>query len=165
VTAGVTSEEEALAIAKESPLFGTCTIQDKPNQPRFILCPRVVLVVDRTNWIIDEVGFSAPPSTTIRDVITQYGEPDYVSVGEIGINVALTAMSLYFTAIQTTLGLESQEGVGYTVTESTIVEGVTYGQADEFFGWKIPWHGYGKYRLSPPGLPNNSVEPTRPAAP
>ncbi len=161
VTPGATTEQEALAVAAKSTLFGACSIQDGPNQPRSILCARVILSVDRSNGIIQHIGFSAPESATIGEVISRYGEPAYVSVGVIGINVPQTAMSLYFDAIQTSLGLEPQDGLGYTVAESTVVLGVTYGPPAATFGWKIPWHGYGQYRLSPPGLPNNSLKLTR----
>jgi hypothetical protein len=158
----LTTEQGVLALAEVSPLLGFCELHDEPNQGRSIQCANAVLIVDRASGIILQIGFEAPAFTTVADVVGQYGEPLYVDVGVIGTpETPHTGMSLYFDAIHTSLALEEQEGVGYAVSPSTPVSGIWYGPTPEFPGWKLPWHGYGQYRLSPPGLPNNSLKLTR----
>jgi hypothetical protein len=149
VTPGTTTEQEALALAEPS-RFGTCAVHDNPSQGRFIQCSRAVFVVDVSDGTILQVGFQTPASITIEDVINQYGEPQYIDVGEAGSpDFPITAMSVYFESLNATLALEEQEGIGYTVSPSTPVSAIWYGPTPVFPGWKLPWHGYGEYRRSP----------------
>jgi hypothetical protein len=161
---GTTSEQDAFAIANDSSFLGPCTLHDEPNQERFLSCANAILVVDRATSVVVQIGFKASQTTTLEELISLYGQPQYVHVGPVGVPESpLTAMAVYFEDIEASVALEEQDGVGYAVLPSTLVTGIWYGPTREFPGWKLPWRGYGQYRLSPPELPNHSLERTRPA--
>jgi hypothetical protein len=75
---GTTTETEAIELIQESDHFQNCTLEDRPNQGRWISCNGLIITINKENGIADGVGFNTLSTFTLEQVVEKYGEPTTV---------------------------------------------------------------------------------------
>lgn len=99
--------------------------------------------------IVGMVGFQPSDKITVGKIIAKYGNPDTVSVGNEGIPEHPTVgMSLFYSDIQTVIGLVVQQGTLYNLDASTQAQAINYFDILSFSEQRRSghWRGYGIYK-------------------
>lgn len=147
---GTTTETEAIELIQESDYFQNCTLEDSPNQGRWISCNGLIITINKESGIADGVGFNTLSTFTLEQVIEKYGEPTTVWLAQLGIPEApYFGICILFENIGLRVDLEDQDmsTEDYHLQPSVKITNVVY-YSDEnsgLTGCLQPWDGYGEY--------------------
>ncbi len=147
---GTTSETEAKEIIQESNYFQNCTLEDRPNQGRWISCNGLIININNDTGVIEGIGFGTFLTYTLEEVVAKYGEPTTVWLALLGIPEAPEySMIVLFDESKIRVDIEVREATTetYLLEPSAKITNVAY-YSEEYSGlsgYLQPWHGYGEY--------------------
>ena len=147
---GITTETEAIELIQDSDYFQNCTLEDRPNQGRWISCNGLIITISKENGVADGVGFNTVSTFKLEEVIEKYGEPTTVWLAQLGIPEApYFGTCILFENVGIRVDLEDQELSmdTYLLEPTAKITNIVY-YSEENSGltaYLQPWHGYGEY--------------------
>jgi hypothetical protein len=147
---GTTTETEAIELIQDSDYFQNCTLEDRPNQGRWISCKGLIININKENGTIEGIGFGTLLTFTLEEVVSKYGEPSTVWVAPEGIPEApQISMIVLLGDKKIRLDLEDKDDTSgtYLLEPSAQITNVVYCSDENcsFTAYLQPWHGYGEY--------------------
>lgn len=147
---GTTTETEAIELIQNSDYFQNCTLEDRPNQGRWISCNGLIITNNKETGITDGVGFNTLSTFTLEKVVAKYGKPTTVWLAVLGIPEAPEwSMIVLFEDKKIRVDFEDQElsTETYLLEPTAKITNIVY-YSEENSGltaYLQPWHGYGEY--------------------
>jgi hypothetical protein len=158
---GVTREEQAARQLSQMGLYEKCyaTNNESEGGLRGTLCYKAAITYFRGTDIVGAIGFRPPQHLTVEMTITEYGEPDAVSVASNWFSwekQPTTSMALIYQDAGTSVivDLGQQEGATFEIAPPTLIDWIDYSdntfpsssEYESSAKYLSPWHGYGTYR-------------------
>lgn len=147
---GTTTETEAIELIQDSDYFQNCTLEDRPNQGRWISCNGLIITINKETGIADGIGFNTLSTLTLEQVVAKYGKPTTVWLAVLGIPEAPEwSIIVLFEDKKVRVDLEDQElsTETYLLEPTAKITNIVY-YSEENSGltaYLQPWHGYGEY--------------------